>query len=1123
MTTTTSSTTTSSSAPTASCTLDIGGMTCASCVGRVEKALKRVEGVSAAEVNLATEVATVAYDPSAVDLAQLTGAVERAGYTGTVRPTAQGGEGNGTTDESRATPVEDAAHDRDAHLADLKRKWQVALTTGLGFMALMYLPLPIDAMDWLMPAILVVATVVQFWAGRPFYTAAWAAARHGATNMNTLVALGTGIAYGYSAFVTLWPAAAESWGLPLHVYFETSLVIIALVLLGRWLEARAKKQTAAAITALVGLAPATARVVRDGHEADVPLADVRVGDTVRVRPGEKVPLDGVVTAGSSTVDESMLTGEPMAVGKAIGDVVIGATMNGTGSLLVEVTAVGADTTLAQIVRLVEDAQGSKAPMQRLADKVSAVFIPAVLAAAALTFTAWLLFGPDDTRMTMAITTTIAVLIIACPCALGLATPTAVMVGTGKAAEHGILIGDGEALEQAQRLTAVVLDKTGTITTGRPALAGLVPAGGWAADDLLALVAAAETGSEHPVGAAVVAAARERGLSLPPVHRFEAVPGHGIDAAVGQHRVRAGNRALMADAGIDTGPLQPAAASAAAQAQTAVYVAVDEGLAGLVTVADTIRPESVEAIEQLRALGLEVWMLTGDTRATATAVARQVGIDHVIADVLPSQKAQAVQQLQADGHVVAMCGDGINDAPALAQADLGIAVGTGTDVAIAASDITLVGGDLRGIVSAIALSRRTVTTIKQGLAWAFAYNVLLIPVAAGALWFARGILLDPVLASAAMAMSSVSVVTNALRLRSFTRPASADEILHPPLRRRLGQYAYLAAVAVVALLIGTAFTWASRTDTAERGMNGVLAWTERTGMPMRPAMSTMMTADIEAVDAGREGVKVTVDVPATARAGVPVRVTVRLTDAATGRAVTDLSRSHEVWMHLIATRADLGTFAHVHPEPTGRPGELATAMTFPTAGDYVVNTEFRLRGAMGDLHDRTVVRVTGPSPAPTTLTESGRTRVVAGVEVTLEGEVAAGRTSDLHFRFRNAATGEPVSTLRPYLAAAGHVVVMRADGQTFAHEHADVRDDDGEPVFALPGQRFGPELEVHADFHTPGLYQVWGQFRLDGGQVITVPFTVDAACTPPRCTPTPAPGAAATTTTKEKDTTHDHSH
>ncbi len=742
-------------------TLPILGMTCASCVSRVEKALRTPPGVLRAEVNLATEKATVTYLPGQATRQDLVDAVRGAGYD-VVEPA----PGAGEAAVAAAADAEEAARAAAYHTLKLKVAVGFALSIFifLGTMQPHWFPfLP----AWMHDGYLLwgLASIVQFWVGRQFYTTAWAALKHGTTTMNTLVAMGSSAAYLYSVLGLLFPAFFEHQGLGEPMYFDSSAFIITLILTGRLLEARAKGQTGAAIKALIGLQPKTARVVRDGVETDVPVAEVLVGDRIVVRPGEKVPVDGVVEEGSSPVDESMLTGEPIPVGKHPGDEVIGATLNTTGSFTLRATKVGSETALAQIVRLVQQAQGTKPPIARLADVIAAWFVPAVIAIATVTLVAWLVWGPQP-ALNYALLNFVAVLVIACPCALGLATPTAIMVGTGKGAENGVLIRDGAALETAHKLDVVVLDKTGTLTEGKPRVTDVVPfdgAGGAAPlldeDGLLRLVAGAERGSEHPLAAAILAEADARGVATPRATAFEAIAGHGIRAVVDGHTVVAGNERLAGDAG-------ERAALLAGQGKTVVSVLVDDVPAGAIAVADTLKPSSAAAVGRLRQLGLDVVMLTGDQEATARAIAAEAGIDHVIAGVLPQQKAAEVAALQRDGSRVAMVGDGINDAPALAQADVGMAIGTGTDVAMEASDVTLVSGDLGGVTTAVQLSRATIRTVKQNLFWAFAYNVALIPLAAGAFYPAFGILLSPIWAAVAMGLSSVTVVSNSLRLRRF---------------------------------------------------------------------------------------------------------------------------------------------------------------------------------------------------------------------------------------------------------------------------------------------------------------------------------------------------------------------
>ncbi|MBI5035654.1 MAG: copper-translocating P-type ATPase [Chloroflexi bacterium] len=751
-------------------TLPIGGMTCASCVMHVENGLKDIPGVLNVSVNLATERATVEMIPGAVTLADLKHAVEDTGY----EVLDVGGKQEELVDREAALREEERQREwRDLIIGIIFTAPLFVLVMthdiieSLGMHQVLPWWMMSDTLNWIA---LMLATPVQFYVGRGYHRGAWKSLRAGAPNMDLLISLGTNAAYWFSVIVVV--AGLFNIYIADHVYFESAAVIITLIKVGKYLEARAKGQTSEAIKNLIKLQAKTARVERDGQEIEIPVDAVRVGDIVSVRPGEKIPVDGMVVAGYSSIDESMITGESLPVEKNIGDTVIGATINKVGAFKFEARKVGRETALAQIIRLVEDAQGSKAPIQRLADQIAAVFVPIVVAIALATFAIWMIFGSAPV-FSNAFVNFVAVLIIACPCALGLATPTAIMVGTGKGAENGVLIRSGGALETAHKVTAIILDKTGTLTRGAPAVTDTVVSGQWSVvskDEFLRLVASAEKNSEHPLGQAIVKHAQESGLTLTEPSEFGAVAGHGLRARVDGHDVLIGNSKLFVDSHIVLDGLESQASKLSDEGKTAIFAAIDGAPAGLIAVADTLKPNSKAAVAELKKLGVQVYMLTGDNPRTAAAIAKQVSIDHYFAEVLPHQKADKVKELQAKGEIVAMVGDGINDAPALAQANIGIAIGTGTDVAIQAAEITLMSGDLRGVVTAIALSKQTIRTIKGNLFWAFFYNVLGIPVAAGVLYPFFGILLNPMIAAAAMAFSSVFVVTNSLRLRGFRAPA-----------------------------------------------------------------------------------------------------------------------------------------------------------------------------------------------------------------------------------------------------------------------------------------------------------------------------------------------------------------
>ncbi|BAZ19147.1 cation-transporting ATPase (plasmid) [Kalymmatonema gypsitolerans NIES-4073] len=743
-------------------TLKLRGMSCASCARSIEDAISSVPGVNECSVNFGAEQARVDYDPRKTDLQAIQEAVDAAGYS--AYPLQEQNLMAGDDDEEKRYRLKESR--------DLQQKVTVGgiistvlvigslpMMTGLN---LPFIPTWLHN-PWVQ---LVLTTPVQFWCGYSFYVNSWKAFKRHAATMDTLIALGTSAAYFYSLFPTVFPSFFISQGLQPDVYYETCAVVITLILLGRLFENRAKGQTSEAIRKLIGLQAKTARLIRNGREIDVPIEEVQIGDVVLVRPGEKIPVDGEVVDGTSTVDEAMVTGESIPVKKQPGDEVIGATINKTGSFKFRATRVGKDTVLAQIVQLVQQAQGSKAPIQRLADQVTGWFVPAVIAIAILTFIIWYnIMG----NVTLALITTVGVLIIACPCALGLATPTSVMVGTGKGAENGILIKGAESLEIAHQIQTIVLDKTGTITQGKPTVTDFLTVNGTLNGNeikLIQLAASLERNSEHPLAEAVVRYAQSQEVPLVDVRDFEAVAGSGVQGIVSNRLVQIGTQRWMEELSINTQALQQDKERLEYLGKTAVWLAVDGEIKGLMGIADAIKPTSTQAVKALQKLGLEVVMLTGDNRRTAESIAREVGIKRVLAEVRPDQKAATVQALQTEGKIVAMVGDGINDAPALAQADVGIAIGTGTDVAIAASDITLISGDLQGIVTAIQLSRATIRNIRQNLFFAFIYNVAGIPIAAGILFPIFGWLLNPIIAGAAMAFSSVSVVTNALRLRNF---------------------------------------------------------------------------------------------------------------------------------------------------------------------------------------------------------------------------------------------------------------------------------------------------------------------------------------------------------------------
>lgn len=1104
-------------------TLQITGMTCAACANRIEKGLNRLDGVSEATVNFAIEQASVTYDPAKVDLAQIEQKIQALGY-GTVKETVDF-QIAGMTCAACATRIEKGLSKlpgvakanvnlaletarvefspSEVSVSDMIRKvdqlgYKAAVkeeqkdtggqrkkaikTQQIKLLASAILSLPLlwamvghfSFTSWIwVPELfmnpwfqLAVATPVQFIIGKQFYVGAFKALRNGSANMDVLVSLGTSAAYFYSLYLTIQWALETGANHTPDMYYETSAVLITLIVLGKLLEALAKGRSSEAIKTLMGLQAKTALVVREGQEVTIPIEEVAAGDMMIVKPGEKIPVDGEVLEGSSSVDESMLTGESIPVEKRQGDPVIGATINKNGVLRIRATKVGKETALAQIIKVVEEAQGSKAPIQRIADVISGIFVPIVIGIAVITFLIWY-FGVEPGNFSGALEKAIAVLVIACPCALGLATPTSIMAGSGRAAELGVLFKGGEHLESAQKITTVVLDKTGTVTKGKPELTDVIPASFIDEHEFLSLVGAAEKNSEHPLAEAIVAGVLARNITLPPTDTFEAVPGYGIRAMVQGRELLVGTRKLMAMNRVTVESALESMTRLEEEGKTAMLVSIDGEYAGLVAVADTIKETSRQAVARMKDLGLEVIMITGDNERTAKAIAAQVGIDRVLAEVLPEGKAEEVKKLQQAGRKVAMVGDGINDAPALATADVGMAIGTGTDVAMEAADVTLMRGDLGSIPDAIFMSRKTMQNIKENLFWALGYNVVGIPIAALGL-------LAPWVAGAAMALSSVSVVLNALDLQRVDVYEKTD-------KGALWMKRILYIFVLVAAVLITYTTTKNYYSPKETGHSTMPANQSAHDAGMNPAAEQGHGHTEGNAHAGETSIKAD-DVKAIWTLGggqqpqAKQDTNIRIEFQKDGKPIEQFDISHEEKLHLIIVSKDLSFFNHIHPAYKGN-GVFEITTQFPAGGDYkliadVVPTGGSAMSKMSWAHIEGAPAKQEPVQPDTEFTKAMDGKLVALSFDKLE----ANKEMNLNFTIRDEKTNAPITNLQPYLGAVGHVVILTEDTEQYLHVHP------------LDEKSSGPEAKFMTTFPKSGVYKIWGQFK-HNDKVFTVPFVV----------------------------------